>query len=174
MSVVKYVFALFCLLVIFVLNSDAKTGRIYGVVQTGDDETFEGWIRWDKHETFWDDYLDGTKKYYLRSDLNEKLILKIYGPYNVYRSTRDFRTNSTIAIQFGHISKIIKSNAARKNQRATQSQPLPCHHHTPAAAHRLAQQFNSRPQRGGGYTQGIGSPTDQAVINSGGTSAITA
>ena len=110
MPVNRKSFILFFLLIIFLLNLSAKTGRIYGVVRTGDGEIFEGWIRWDKHETFWDDYLDGTKKHYLNSQLDDDLVLKIYGPYKVYRDEKDFRTNSTSAIQFGHISKIIKDS----------------------------------------------------------------
>jgi hypothetical protein len=43
-------------------TSYAQSGRICGVVHTRDGETFEGPIRWDKNEAFWDDILDGTKK----------------------------------------------------------------------------------------------------------------
>ncbi|MCK4858417.1 MAG: hypothetical protein KAT58_10640 [candidate division Zixibacteria bacterium] len=38
----------------------AESGRIYGKLYTVDDEVFEGWLRWDKNEAFWDDVLDGT------------------------------------------------------------------------------------------------------------------
>jgi hypothetical protein len=38
-----------------------ESGRIYGQVYTQDDEIYEGRIRWDDHETFWDDILDATK-----------------------------------------------------------------------------------------------------------------
>lgn len=38
----------------------AESGRIYGKLLTTDNETFEGWIRWDKNEAFWDDLIDGT------------------------------------------------------------------------------------------------------------------
>lgn len=38
-----------------------QSGRIYGKVYTQDDEVYEGRIRWDDHETFWDDILDATK-----------------------------------------------------------------------------------------------------------------
>ncbi len=40
----------------------AQPGRICGTVYTRDGETFEGPIRWDKNEAFWDNILDGTKK----------------------------------------------------------------------------------------------------------------
>jgi hypothetical protein len=38
----------------------AESGRIYGKLYTADNEVFEGWIRWDKNEAFWDDPIDGT------------------------------------------------------------------------------------------------------------------
>jgi hypothetical protein len=39
----------------------AQSGRIYGKVYTQDDEVYQGFIRWDDHETFWDDILDAAK-----------------------------------------------------------------------------------------------------------------
>jgi len=52
------------LLVLFLLAPllPAQAGRICGTVYTRDGETFEGPIRWDKNEAFWDNILDGTKK----------------------------------------------------------------------------------------------------------------
>lgn len=38
----------------------AESGRIYGKLYTVDNDVFEGWIRWDKNEAYWDDILDGT------------------------------------------------------------------------------------------------------------------
>jgi hypothetical protein len=40
----------------------AQRGRICGVIHTRDGDTFEGHIRWDKNEAFWDDILDATKE----------------------------------------------------------------------------------------------------------------
>jgi len=40
----------------------AQQGRICGVIHTRDGDTFEGPIRWDKNEAFWDDILDATKE----------------------------------------------------------------------------------------------------------------
>lgn len=50
------------LLMLALLAADvqAESGRIYGVLYTVDSDVFEGWIRWDKNEAFWDDVLDGT------------------------------------------------------------------------------------------------------------------
>jgi hypothetical protein len=39
----------------------AGSGRICGTIHTRDGDTFEGPIRWDKNEAFWDDILDATK-----------------------------------------------------------------------------------------------------------------
>ncbi|KPL00565.1 MAG: hypothetical protein AMJ91_04210 [candidate division Zixibacteria bacterium SM23_73_3] len=43
-------------------NLYAQSGRICGVVHTRDGKAFEGPIRWDRNEAFWDDILDATKK----------------------------------------------------------------------------------------------------------------
>jgi hypothetical protein len=43
-------------------NASAESGRIYGTIQTTDGEEFEGWIRWDQNEAFWDDILDVNKE----------------------------------------------------------------------------------------------------------------
>jgi hypothetical protein len=54
------------LLSLFILFSAsliyAEQGRICGVIHTRDGNTFEGPIRWDKNEAFWDDILDATKE----------------------------------------------------------------------------------------------------------------
>ncbi len=42
-------------------EASAESGRIYGKLLTIDGEEFEGWIRWDKNEVFWDDILDVNK-----------------------------------------------------------------------------------------------------------------
>jgi hypothetical protein len=43
-------------------HADAGSDRIYGKVYTREDTVYEGVIRWDDHETFWDDILDATKQ----------------------------------------------------------------------------------------------------------------
>jgi hypothetical protein len=40
----------------------AERGRICGVIHARDGDVFEGPIRWDKNEAFWDDILDATKE----------------------------------------------------------------------------------------------------------------
>jgi len=46
----------------------AQSGRIYGKVYTQDDGVYEGLIRWDDHETFWDDILDAAKYGFTESE----------------------------------------------------------------------------------------------------------
>lgn len=48
------------LLFIGLASLQAASGRIYGKLYTVDNDVFEGWIRWDKNEAFWDDPIDGT------------------------------------------------------------------------------------------------------------------
>lgn len=87
------------------------SGRIYGRVITTDDEIFEGWIRWDKQEAFWDDYLDGLRKEYIKTRLDKKIVLKVYGPFMVYRKKGDFRRNPRMSVQFGHVELIQKKSS---------------------------------------------------------------
>ena len=50
----------------------AESGRLYGTLRTTDGEQFEGWIRWDKNEAFWDDILDATKQNSRKSHYKRK------------------------------------------------------------------------------------------------------
>ena len=43
-------------------KAEAESGRLYGTLRTIDGDTFEGWIRWDRNEAWWDDILDASKK----------------------------------------------------------------------------------------------------------------
>lgn len=42
-------------------QAHGESGRIYGKVYTQQDKVYEGRIRWDNQETFWDDILDAEK-----------------------------------------------------------------------------------------------------------------
>ncbi len=80
----------------------AESGRIYGTLRTIDGETFEGWIRWDKNEAYWDDILDATKqkkskKYEKRSRNKRASSFFVWGSGVVRQSE----------LKFGHISTII-------------------------------------------------------------------
>jgi hypothetical protein len=106
---------LFC----FTVKVFSTTGRIYGRIYTDDDKLYEGWIRWDKNEAFWDDILDATKKYYTlhpRPAKKEKYI-SIFG-FRITWGSEDEEageTSASMGIKFGHLEKI----KARSGHRAT-------------------------------------------------------
>lgn len=90
--------------------------QIYGQVVTSDGETFEGFIRWDKNEGFWDDILDG---YWEREDSrgddyssrrSGTRKVSIFG-ITVYREEGDemgwdWGDKAQSGIRFGHIKTI--------------------------------------------------------------------
>ena len=70
----------------------AQTGRIYGRVYTQDDEAYEGIIRWDKNEVFWDDLLDATKHVDARGEDRSRKVhhdINILGIKINWTETRD-------------------------------------------------------------------------------------
>lgn len=97
----------------------STTGRIYGKIYTDDDEVYEGWIRWDKNEAFWDDILDATKKYYTPHPRTTKkeTYIKIFGlRLSLGSSEKDEgRTSASMGIKFGHLERI----KVRSGHRAT-------------------------------------------------------
>jgi len=90
-------------------TASAGSGRIYGTIRTIDGEEFEGWIRWDKNEAYWDDILDVTKynehrkKYRRKSDRGRSresfFGISISGIYS------DGSRQSEL--KFGHIRSIV-------------------------------------------------------------------
>ena len=57
------VFAGFLLMsFVFTAAVSAQDGLLYGKVYTVDNDVLEGYIRWDRNETSWDDILDGDKE----------------------------------------------------------------------------------------------------------------
>ncbi|MBU1318562.1 MAG: hypothetical protein KKG33_04825 [candidate division Zixibacteria bacterium] len=88
----------------------AESGRIYGTIRTVDGEDFEGWIRWDKNEAFWDDILDGTKersskKYRSKSRRSSKRS-------NLFDVARDgffysIGSSRQSEVKFGHIKTLV-------------------------------------------------------------------
>jgi len=88
----------------------STTGRIYGTIYTDDDKVYEGWIRWDKNEAFWDDILDATKKYqtpHPRTKEKEKYI-KIFGLRLSWSSEHEEEGEAaaSMGIKFGHLESI--------------------------------------------------------------------
>ena len=99
-------------------HASAESGRIYGKLYTVDNDVFEGWIRWDKNEAFWDDIIDGTiekdrrdadrkqgKRRYKESKGNFELFGLSIGEGN---SVFGFDISSESQLQFGHIRTLAR------------------------------------------------------------------
>lgn len=86
----------------------AGSGRIYGELHTIDGETFEGWIRWDKNEAYWDDILDATKERegkYRHYSRNKRRNAGFF-EFNWGGSSRQSE------LKFGHISSIVPMSSS--------------------------------------------------------------
>ncbi|HSG28376.1 MAG TPA: hypothetical protein VLA34_07830, partial [Candidatus Krumholzibacterium sp.] len=91
-----------------------NAGRIYGKITTVDGDVFEGYIRWDKNEGAWVDYLNGNKELdrdsknrHRRRYSDRKKKITIFGIPIGYSSTYDYYTGSAqCGIRFGHISML--------------------------------------------------------------------
>jgi hypothetical protein len=84
--------ALLCLIPAVSTPAGARSGHLYGKVWTEKDQVFQGTIRWDDHETFWDDVLDATKETDGTSDGEEHRETKkieIFGLTISWTETRD-------------------------------------------------------------------------------------
>jgi len=83
---------LLCLIPAFFSPAGAESGRLYGKVSTEQDEVFQGIIRWDDHETFWDDILDAAREIDGTSDEKEhrhRKEIEIFGLTISWTETRD-------------------------------------------------------------------------------------
>jgi hypothetical protein len=117
-------FAAFCiftagLLIVFSNASAADRGQLYGKIRTVDRETYEGFIRWDKNEAFWDDILDGNKeldrkrhaRYPRRDDYRRRREISIFG-VTIFRDDGDMNwgwsgNEAQSGIRMGHIQKLV-------------------------------------------------------------------
>jgi hypothetical protein len=102
---------LFFMGVLFLFSATAfpqTKGRIYGTIYTEDGEKYEGIIRWDKNEAFWDDILDGTKE--LDSDYSNQNRtthhLKIFGIV-ISWDENEYGATASSGIMFGQIRSLI-------------------------------------------------------------------
>src|SRR5690606_9673489 len=94
----------------------AESGRIYGKLTTTDEDVFEGWIRWDKNEAFWDDIIDGVvekDRYQGREKRgrhykeSKKKYVEVLGlTFGEGMSWGGLGTSSESQLQFGHISRL--------------------------------------------------------------------
>jgi hypothetical protein len=92
----------------------AQRGRICGVVYSRDGETFEGPIRWDKNEAFWDDILDATKKRegrYAEGRRRERRI-SIFG-INITWDEEGSESKATSGIKFGYLKTLKRRSRDR-------------------------------------------------------------
>ncbi|MBU8921492.1 MAG: hypothetical protein KOO63_06710 [Bacteroidales bacterium] len=87
--------------------------RIYGRITTVDGEEFEGYIRWDKNEGAWVDYLNGNKelhrsnKSHRRRYSDRKKKITIFGIPIGYSSTLDYHSGAAqCGVRFGHMKSI--------------------------------------------------------------------
>jgi len=81
----------------------AEQGRICGVIHTRDGDTFEGPIRWDKNEAFWDDILDATKEREGRHESRRKeRHIEIFG-IRINWDEGSEESKASCGVKFGHI-----------------------------------------------------------------------
>ncbi|MFQ6002720.1 MAG: hypothetical protein ACE5KJ_03150, partial [Candidatus Zixiibacteriota bacterium] len=84
----------------------AERGRICGVIQTRDGDTFEGPIRWDKNEAFWDDILDATKEREGRRESRRReRHIEILGIRISWDEDKE-ESKGRCGIKFGHIRSL--------------------------------------------------------------------
>lgn len=94
----------------------SDVGQLYGKIYTIDNETLEGFIRWDKNEASWDDILDGNKildresRRRDRRGRGRKREVKIFG-LTVFSDNGsifgDFANEAQSGIRMGHIETLI-------------------------------------------------------------------
>jgi hypothetical protein len=97
----------------------AESGRLYGKLYTTDNEIFEGWIRWDKNEAYWDDLIDGTCEQKPKDQIKTKTgkhyrskerrtTVSIFGlKFGDEGSVIDFSGSSTCQIAFGNVRTLL-------------------------------------------------------------------
>ena len=87
--------------------SAQKSGRIYGKIYTRDDETYEGRIRWDNHETAWEDILDANHYIYSDYAYDNRSKVTIFGlKFRKDRRKRRGRATVEMGVKFGHLKSI--------------------------------------------------------------------
>lgn len=100
--------AISLLLLLGAAQLSAESGRIYGKLYTVDNDVFEGWIRWDKNEAYWDDIIDGTIEKD-RREANRK-----QGKRH-YKETKDFGVN-VFGLKLGEGTSVFGFDLASESQ----------------------------------------------------------
>jgi hypothetical protein len=94
-------------------SSNAQPGRICGVIHTRDGEVFEGPIRWDKNEAFWDDLLNATKdREGYRSERHRERHIEILG-LDIRWDENEGEEKASSGIQFGYIQSLERRSRNR-------------------------------------------------------------
>lgn len=115
----KFLAAICLLILLGSAQVSAESGRIYGKLFTVDKDVFEGWIRWDKNEAFWDDIIDGTiekdrrdgdRKQGKRRYKESKGRIEIFGlSIGEGNSVFGFDLASESQLQFGHLRTLARN-----------------------------------------------------------------
>ena len=92
----------------------AEQGRICGVIHTRDGDTFEGPIRWDKNEAFWDNILDATKEREgrHREGRRRERHINIFGIRINWDEDKE-ESKASSGIKFGHIRSLERRSRNR-------------------------------------------------------------
>jgi hypothetical protein len=92
----------------------AGSGRICGTIHTRDGDTFEGPIRWDKNEAFWDDILDATKDRGGRHEEghSRERHIHIFG-IHINWDENGGESKASSGIKFGHIRSLERRSRNR-------------------------------------------------------------
>jgi hypothetical protein len=105
-----------CLLILLGLAASntrparAESDRIYGTVYTCEDTVYQGAIRWDDHETFWDDVLNATKEiesYSQGEERRKRNEIEIFGMTISWTVTEDdHESERRFGIRIGRLRSI--------------------------------------------------------------------
>lgn len=117
----RFLLTILPLLLLATAVSAQEHVRIYGRIMTIDDESFEGYIRWDKNEVTWVDILNGSKQIpreHMREarDLDRQRDDRSFFGFRLGRDdNKRWSSSSSSGIRFGHIKRIepTGSNRAR-------------------------------------------------------------
>jgi len=90
-----------------------ETGRVYGKITTGDGDTYEGLIRWDKNEANWVDILNGTKDRDEETDFKRKRRssrdhsnIRLFGIYVGENGSNLWGSSAASGVRMGHIKML--------------------------------------------------------------------
>jgi hypothetical protein len=121
MTIRRALFAILLLAPLFAFDHGAVAAqdvdRIWGRVETGAGRVYEGFIRWDRNEGSWVDFLDGSKEMSSDSESLWKELSRREDPrrdrsveflgIRISWDDRSFPGSADSGIRFGHISRLV-------------------------------------------------------------------